>query len=77
MTTTTDTLHFTRNRYSGNYSAQSPIGVFSIVRIQRRYAGAFELTLHADGNARTLTTGTLSDCKRYAQSTLAGEGMIA
>lgn len=67
MTTTqTTNIAFTKNRYSGNYSAQTDAGVFSIVRIQRRFAGAFELSLHNNGNIKTLTNGTLAYCKQYA-----------
>jgi len=54
---------WTRNRYHGSYSLQASPLVASIVPIERRFAGAFEVTVYENSGRVYRTNGTLRDCK--------------
>lgn len=58
---------WTRNRYHGSYSLQASPLVASIVPIQRRFAGAFEVTVYDNSGQIYRTNGTLRDCKAAAE----------
>ena len=58
---------WTRNRYHGSYSLQASPLVASIVPIERRFAGAFEVTVYDNSGQIYRTNGTLRDCKAAAE----------
>lgn len=58
---------WTRNRYHGSYSLQASPLVASIVPIERRFAGAFEVTVYDNSGQGYRTNGTLRDCKAAAE----------
>ena len=64
---------WTRNRYHGSYSLQASPLVASIVPIERRFAGAFEVTVYDNSGQVYRTNGTLRDCKAAAERFITGE----